>query len=188
MLVKQRSTTNIPGSANEIAITVEDITRGQVVVSLIRKNNVALLGPLSMKQDDSAVFQFVDKNYSLKLAQLNNALVGDDVASFVISESGSIALTEHAKIERLISIVESMDDISFVRNGTVHSAKDAADHLRQKLAAAQGRVTTALQFIDEVASASTITGKEYKIRLSDGRDISAGQFLREQLSKMESGR
>jgi hypothetical protein len=158
------------------------------MVSVIHNGGSPLLGPMSMENGDSATFQFGDVTYSLKLAELENDLLGEDFASFVISLARSESLTETQKIERLINKVESMTGAVFVRNGVEHSPKDAAKHLRQKLDAAAGGITTASQFIDVIASKSSITGEEYTIYYSDGRTETTATFLRDQLAKLERGR
>ncbi len=76
----------------------------------------------------------------------------------------------------------------FLRNGVEHSAKDAASHLRQKLDAAASKITSATQFIDLVASKSSITGLEYEIRFADGRSIPAGEYFRGELAKLDADR
>jgi hypothetical protein len=188
MKVRQRSTTTIPGSTNELLLTVDDITRGQVMVSVIRKSGIAVLGPISMENDDTTTFHFGETLYSLTLSELENDLVGDDFASFVISLARSESLTEAQKIERLIGKVESATGTVFVRNGVEHSPVDAAKHLRQKLDAATGRIATASQFIDVIASKSSLTGEDYKIYYSDGRVETTAKFFHDELAKLEGGR
>jgi hypothetical protein len=49
------------------------------------------------------------------------------------------------------------------RNGSLHSAREAEAHLRMKLERAGGRVQTAQQFIEQVASASSTSGRPYRM-------------------------
>ena len=115
-------------------------------------------------------------------------MIGEDFASFIISETNSEALTEEQKIDRLIAAMGALDGAVFLRNGGEHSPMDAAKHLRQKLEVATSGITSATQFIDLVASESSITGEEYKIRFADGRTVLVGHYLREELAKLESSR
>ena len=184
--VTQRSTTTVPGAMDELSLTIDDITRGQVMVSLIGKDSEPLYGPVSMKDGDEASFRFGETDYRLRLAELENSLVGDDFATFEISAAGSTSLTESQKIERLIAAVESLEAV-FIRNGVEHSAVDAAAHLRRKLDAAGGAVTTAELFIEHIGSRSSTTGDEYQIRFKDGRAVPAGEFLRGDLAKLTGG-
>jgi hypothetical protein len=185
MKVMQRSTTPIPGSDDELLLTIDDITRGQVMVTILRTGQKSLLGPISMEEGDTTVFSLGESAYSLELSSLENDLVGDDFAEFTISLAKSESLTEEQKIERLIAKVESATGAVFVRNGVEHSPIDAAKHLRQKLEAAAGRIETASQFIDVIASKSSISGEDYKIWYSDGRTETAATFLRDELAKLE---
>jgi predicted dehydrogenase len=129
---------------------------------LLGKGNAALLGPLSMKPGESARFRVGQTDYALKLTRLDNALVGNDFAAFVIEVANSEKLTETEKILRLIRAVEKTDAV-FIRSGTEYSAAEAAKHLRTKLNAARGASLTAPQFIEQIASrdaavAATVAG------------------------------
>lgn len=188
LAVEQRSTTELPGSDGQLSITAGDITRGQVMTSILRDGGDTLVGPVSMKEGDSQNFDFANVTYSLKLAELTNALVGEDFAYFVISESGQGTLSEEQKIQHLIATVEAMQGAIFVRNGTEYSAKAAADHLRQKRRAAGGEIDSATEFIDRIASKSSLTGEAYSIRLATGEMIGSGEFLRDELAKLQTGR
>jgi hypothetical protein len=92
---------------------------------------------------------------------------------------------EQARIERLIAYVESQTQVRFVRNGSAYSAKDAAKFLRGKYNKMGEHVTTAQQFIDQIASRSSTTGEVYQIRLSDGRHVPAARFLGDELQRMD---
>jgi hypothetical protein len=92
---------------------------------------------------------------------------------------------ERARIERLIDFVEAQKDIRFVRNGNDYSAKDAGKFLRGKFDKMGEHVTTAQQFIDEIASRSSTTGQAYQIRFADGRSVPVAQFLGDELRRMD---
>ncbi len=92
---------------------------------------------------------------------------------------------EQARIERLIDFVETRSDIRFVRNDTAYSAKDAARFLRGKYKKMGEHVGTAQQFIEQIASKSSTSGEAYLIRLADGRQIPAAQFLGDELKRMD---
>lgn len=95
---------------------------------------------------------------------------------------------EQARIERLIHYVETRRNMVFVRNGKDHSARDAALFLRAKYAKMGEHVTTAAQFIDQIASRSSTTGEVYKVRFADGRMLPAAKVLREELARMDRER
>ncbi len=95
---------------------------------------------------------------------------------------------EQARIDRLIDYVEAQKRMVFVRNGKDHSCQDAALFLRAKYAKMGGLVTTAAQFIDQIASRSSTTGEVYKVRLADGRLLPAAKVLRDELARMDRER
>ena len=93
---------------------------------------------------------------------------------------------EKRKIDFLISSIENIKGAKFIRNGTEHDGKEAADHLRSKLKRAGGKVQTAEDFIRLCASKSFISGKPYMIRTSDGETINSEQYFREKLKEYNS--
>lgn len=95
---------------------------------------------------------------------------------------------EQARIDRLIRFVETQKRMVFVRNGKDHSCQEAAKFLRAKYAKMGEHVTTAAQFIDQIASRSSTTGELYKVRLADGRLLPAAKVLREELARMDRER
>jgi len=188
LTVRQRSTTPIPGSDGKLLVTIDDVTRGQIMVSVVEQGQTALIGPVSMTPDMSLEFPWADKRYTLTLERLHNALVGEDFADFVVGEASPAAppLTEKQKIERLIATILDLERATFVRNGKTHTSREAANHLREKWAAQADDVTTARDFIDKVASRSTLTGDSYRIQFPDGGEIDSAEFLRERLKELEA--
>lgn len=95
------------------------------------------------------------------------------------------ALEETKKIELIIARLEAMQNTVFIRNGTEHSSHRAAEHLRLKWRKAGKRVHTAENFIELCGSRSSISGKAYKIRFSDGRIEDSAVILKELLNEIE---
>ena len=98
--------------------------------------------------------------------------------AFSVSAQDSI---EKKKIEFLISSLETLKGVKFIRNGSEHDGKEASEHLRMKLRIADGKVQTADDFIELCASKSFMTGKPYMIKYSDGTIIKLEQYFREKL-------
>ena len=95
---------------------------------------------------------------------------------------------EIQKIEILIKQVRALKDARFIRNGASYSADNAATLLRRKWQANESNVKTARDFIDKVASFSGTSGKPYRIRFKDGREIESQEFLVAELRKIEKAR
>jgi hypothetical protein len=51
---------------------------------------------------------------------------------------------------------------------------------------AGSRIRTAKDFIEKVASASSVTGKPYTIRWQDGKETPASEYLTAQLEKLSA--
>jgi hypothetical protein len=96
-----------------------------------------------------------------------------------------LQMTEKQKIEYLIQSIEKLDGAKFYRNGDWHTPKEAADHLRLKLENAGSRIKTAQQFIDKLASESSMSGLSYKIKFKDGTVVESKVFFYQQLSKLK---
>ena len=112
------------------------------------------------------------------------------ITAFVILAlfSGAVSAQdniEKKKIEFLISSVENLNGAKFIRNGSEYEGKKAAEHLRMKLQNALV-VQTADDFIRLCASKSSISGKPYMIRLTDGKTIKSEEYFREKLKEYYS--
>ena len=90
------------------------------------------------------------------------------------------------EIEALIVRVEQAHGVVFIRNGSDHSPVEAAAHLRRKLVAAHGRISTAEQFIDHIGTRSSLTGIAYRVRFADGQEIGSATWLRQLLRELRA--
>jgi hypothetical protein len=93
--------------------------------------------------------------------------------------------TEKQKIEALIKHVEELKDAKFVRNDTEYDAKTAARFLRGKWEANEDEIKTAKDFVEKAASVSSTTGKPYLIRFKEGKEVKSGEYLLDELKKLE---
>lgn len=93
-------------------------------------------------------------------------------------------LSETQKIEALFKAVEQLKEAKFYRNGELHDATAAAKHLRMKWEKAGSRVKTAIDFIEKIASKSSMSGEPYKIVYANGKTVLARQFFYEQLKSI----
>jgi hypothetical protein len=111
--------------------------------------------------------------------------------SYVSAECNS-TLSEEQKIEALILAVEKLDG-TFIRNGEEHSSGEAAAHLRLKVSNAKksifsfGKEWTAEEFIDKLATKSSLSGIAYEIKLKNGKRYLSADWLRIELKKMNHG-
>jgi hypothetical protein len=95
-------------------------------------------------------------------------------------------LNEEEKIAYLIRCVEQLKQATFIRNGVSHDATAAAAHLRMKREKAGKRIKTVDQFIEKVASQSSITGTPYQIVYANGKRVDAKTFYLDCLKKLEA--
>ncbi|WP_318365827.1 YfeK family protein [Enterobacter sp.] len=84
---------------------------------------------------------------------------------------------EEARINAMLQALSKKQNLIFVRNGSEHNCEEAVSHLRLKLGNTKNRIDTAEQFIDKVASSSSITGKPYLVKIPGQPDETAKSFL-----------
>ena len=107
------------------------------------------------------------------------------IFSMALGNAAQLQMTESVKIEYLIQSVEKLDGAQFYRNGTWYGSKEAGSHLRLKLKNAGGRIKTARQFIDNIATKSSMSGLPYKIKLKVGKIVESKVFFYQQLNRIE---
>jgi hypothetical protein len=102
------------------------------------------------------------------------------------------SLSEDQKIDALLESVKS-SHVTFIRNGSEYTAREAHDHLLRKLKSAQNSwfapprdAWTARLFIEKIASRSSVSKKPYRVRFKDGKVVEARVWLMEMLRDMES--
>lgn len=198
--LQQRATLPLPGSGGKVVITIGDITRGQVLMTLSWASGPPILGARSLRQGDSTSFELSGHLYRIKLVKLDCHLVGQDHASFRLWHTTPMMETalrdawEAEEIERLIQSLLILKELGFkfVRNEEQHTAEAAMDHLRRKCASNREKISTPEDFIRLVGSASSTSGEAYRIRMPDGTEMETEEWFREQLANdraaFESGR
>ena len=92
---------------------------------------------------------------------------------------------EQSRIDTLIRFVETQKDMKFIRNGTEYSCAEAGRFLRGKLDSMGREVSTAREFIERIASKSSMSGQPYHVKFADGRTMLASQFLGDELKRLE---
>lgn len=103
---------------------------------------------------------------------------------FTSSTVAAKPANEKDKIESLISTVESMKDVVFIRNGSEYGPKEAAALMRHKWKQQEKKIKTAQDFIRFAATKSEHSGKPYLIRFKDGKEVESGKFLMEALGSL----
>ena len=116
------------------------------------------------------------------ISQLMMAVSVCVIAIIVVSRV--VALLQTAdEIRGLLEFVEN-SDCTFVRNGAEYSGPRARAHLEQKLnyLESKNRVKSAEDFIDLAATKSSMSGRAYEVRCSEGTQP-AGIWLHRELQR-----
>lgn len=102
----------------------------------------------------------------------------------IIVDTRVVALPQTAdEIRGLLEFVEN-SDCTFIRNGTEYAGPRARAHLEQKLnyLESKNRVKSAEDFIDLAATKSSMSGRAYEVRCSQGTQP-AGIWLHRELQR-----
>jgi len=175
----QRHDAEVPGSGGRLRVHIGDITRGQVELTLARADGSTVVAPTSVREGDHLPFRVGETRYDLAVVELKNKLLGDDTATLEFCAG----VSESARIEALLAAMEHAEGLVFIRNGKEYDGAEAAAHLRRKWDATKDRVRTAEQFIEYLATKSSMSGKPYEIRLGDGTVVPAADWLTERLDE-----
>lgn len=100
------------------------------------------------------------------------------------SLAGTLAPVAADEINHLLTHLQS-SGCQFNRNGDWHDATEATEHLQKKLnyAVDKGAITSAEEFIDQVASQSSLSGKHYQVHCNQAAPQPSGQWLHAELAR-----
>jgi len=182
----QRSTTPLPKSDGKLLLTLDDITAGQVLVTLSWHDGKPVVATRSLRPNDIVTFTVSDHTYKLKLEKLTNILIGEDTALFLLWPA-TAPLSEQDKIEALISSLRQLSSsgAKFIRNDQEHTVDEAIGHIRKKWEWKKSEIKTVEDFITIVGSASSMSGEAYLIKLRDGTALTSEEWFRRQLDLMK---
>jgi len=186
MTIIQRQLKEVPGSDGYLSVYIDDITGGQVLLTIMTADRQNLVDQTSVSRGDSLTFTIGEEKYRLTVETLVNFISGDDYGIFTIYRLAPPKVDEkreREKIERLIDVIEG-SDVTFIRDDKEYTPKEAAEHIRKKYEYARENIHTLEEFIDKVASHSWISRRDYLVRLSDGTEVTASKWLHEQAAKL----
>ncbi len=94
-----------------------------------------------------------------------------------------------AEINYLLDFVDR-SGCKFYRNGSWYDSHRAQSHLRAKYdyLVARGRIKSAEDFIEQAATASSVSGKAYQIQCDAGPVVASNLWLRTALSSYRASR
>lgn len=187
MTIIQRQSKELPGSSGFLVLYMDDITHGRTLLTLTSADGRKLLDQVPVRVGGNVTFKLGDEEYRLRAKRLVNYLVGDDYAVFTLSRvlrEERAAPTETERIEHLIDLV-AKSDVTLIRDGKEYTPAEAADHFRDKYAFARDEVHTLNDFIENVASSSWVSRREYLIKLPDGTQLTAKEWLLDLAAKLE---
>jgi hypothetical protein len=112
---------------------------------------------------------------------LRTALLALLLGTLAALAQAAPSASEQKLIDTLILRVSRMTTMTFMRNGKAHEAAEAAKHMQAKFDHFKDEIATAEDFIDRCASRSEMTGKPYKVKMPNGTQRDANEFLNAEL-------
>jgi len=107
------------------------------------------------------------------------------LGSISLAHASTNNLSEQEKISYLLNIIGT-SKLIFIRNGVEYPGREAKAHLQKKREAVGNAIQTVDDFINNIASHSSITGKPYYIEFPDGTKIESEKWLRDKLTDLQA--
>lgn len=98
----------------------------------------------------------------------------------------SVAVAPEQDIQSLVTTVEE-SGCTFYRSGSTHNSAAAADHMRLKLRRGKRYAKTAVDFIENLATKSSWTGRLYRIECESGQLEPLNEWLTARLVTLRTG-
>ena len=96
-----------------------------------------------------------------------------------ISHSGQAVLLDETVQHLIVYVAES--DLTFIRNSSQYSGKEASEHMQAKYAHFRDKIKTPEDFIELCASRSLLSGKPYLVVTDKGETIGTREWLTAEL-------
>jgi hypothetical protein len=117
----------------------------------------------------------------MNLRMLASLLLAAPLSAFAAAP----APAARGEIDHLFEYVAHAAECRFERNGSWHDMGEARSHLAMKyeFLASRGKADTAEDFIENAATRSSITGKNYLVECRGGPAIPSAEWLRAELAR-----
>lgn len=92
-----------------------------------------------------------------------------------------------AETARIMYLIEEVrrSPYGFLRNGEMHTGREAANHLQMKYGFARGQVKTAEEFVEHIAARSSISGEPYYLENHAGERLTVREVLMQELEHLD---
>lgn len=105
----------------------------------------------------------------------------------IIATGGALPADSKDEISHLFSYLET-SGCEFYRNGSWHTGKDAAAHLKKKYKYLMDRklISSPESFIERAATKSSLSGKAYEVRCGDANPMESGPWFNAELTRLRT--
>jgi len=185
--VRQRRRGDVPGSHGWLRVSLDDITGGQVLLSVRDADGEVVVTERSIGEREYVVFSLAGGDYVLVVDRLVNRLIGDDHAELrVVAKRGF----EPDVITELIHHVGAQREVRFERKRVKDTHAQSVQLLRVVRARHRDDDELTPERFVELVSKSSRDGTPYRVLFADGKAVDAKAWLTEQLAvvRMRVGR
>ncbi len=127
----------------------------------------------------------MDKNFYFTTNLCNVVFVGLVVILTTFDANASkLAQNDELDIARLLSFVRT-SNCQFLRNGDLHSAKDAEKHIKKKYRHYKNDISSVEVFIELAATKSSLSGDVYKIQCPNKEENTSKEWLISEYRRMK---
>ena len=99
----------------------------------------------------------------------------------LVFSAPSFATQAEAEITHLLDFI-ARSGCTFIRNGSEYPAPEARSHMEMKYDYGKEKITRAEQFIEYIATKSSLTGRPYRVRC-EGREQPTSEWLSAELER-----
>ena len=101
-------------------------------------------------------------------------------AVFLGSANADVSKEQQLEVEHLMKFLKN-SSCEINRNGRFHKGDEAVSHIKKKYGYFRDEINTTEEFIEYTATKSTMSGKYYRVKCSDGEEFKTKDWLLNEL-------
>ena len=172
--VMQRPAEDLPGSNGSLQLWIEDITSGQVRISIVDSQWTPVVRTTSVRPGDCVPLDIHQEKYVVGVRKLVNRLVGDDYGVFIICRPKR---WEKIRVNVMLDRIEN-SMAKFIQDGQELSGRQFSSVLKEKMKKSATKIETVDAFLARVAARPEQPARPYKVRFEEGAEYELTAWLR----------
>lgn len=171
--VMQRTAEDVPGSNGSLMLWIEDITSGQVRISIVDSQGTQVVRTTSIRPGDCVHLDIGQEKYVVGCRKLVNRLMADDFGIFIICPP---ARWERIRVNVLLDRIED-STAKFVQDGQELPGSRFSALLKEKMKESTPKIETVDAFLKRIAARPEHPDRPYKVQFEDGPEYELTAWL-----------